>query len=153
MQIYLDADASPVQRDVIQIAKQHLLPVILVKSYAHYSQKDTEDELVKVIYVDAEKEAADVKIVNRIRPGDILITQDYGLAALCLPKADAVLHHKGFLYTENNIARLLHTRHASAKARRAGKKTKGPRRYTEEERQKFQLLLHETIHHLQQKDI
>lgn len=152
MHIYIDADASPVQKDVIEIAKIYRLPVILVKSYAHFSH-DVTDTHVETIYVDATKEAADFEIVKRVKKDDLVITQDYGLASLCLPKGCHVLHHKGFLYTEKNISSLLASRHASAKARRAGYKTKGPRRYTEEERERFRSLLKKVIEHHFDKDL
>lgn len=76
---------------------------------------------------------------------DLIITQDYGLASLGLGKGCLVLHHKGFAYTNENIDQLLQTRHLSAKARRSGQKTKGPKPFTDEDRTKFKELLEKTI--------
>lgn len=136
MKIYVDADACPVQQEVIIVAKEQLLPVYLVKSFSHFSHNQLPDH-VETIYVDPGADVADYKIVGLVDKGDIVITQDYGLASLCLNKGCTVLHHKGFLFTENNIDRLLQSRHTSAMARRAGQRTKGPRPFTEEDRENF----------------
>lgn len=148
MKIFVDADASPVQKEVIQIAGVYHLPVVLVKSISHFSN-DIPPPHVKTIYVDKGADMADFEIVKLATYGDMIITQDYGLASLCLGKGCHVLHHKGFLYTEKNIDRLLQSRHASAMARRGGYKTKGPKAFTKEERDAFCELLHRVIkqHH------
>lgn len=144
LKILIDADASPVQNEVIYVAEQHNLKVIVIKSYAHFSAEKLPNH-VEALYVDSDKEAADLAIFERATKGDIVITQDYGLASLCLGKGCHVIHHKGFLYTEKNIDRLLASRHESAKLRRAGVRTKGPSPYTQEERQKFIKLLEKVI--------
>lgn len=144
MKIYVDADASPVKDIVIEVAKQHEINVVLVKSISHYSH-DEQPAGVETIYVDTGADAADYRIMELARPNDLIITQDYGLASLGLGKGCLVLHHKGFAYTNENIDQLLQTRHLSAKARRSGQKTKGPKPFTDEDRQKFRLLLARTI--------
>lgn len=142
MKIYIDADASPVQQEVIEIAGQYDLSVILVKSFSHFSNTPLPSH-VSVQYVDKGAEMADFKIMAMVDKGDIIITQDYGLASMLLGKKCYVIHHKGFRYTEENIDPLLASRHASAQARRAGYKTKGPKAFTEEGRKKFSsALLH-----------
>lgn len=144
MKIFIDADASPVQAEVIAIGEKYKLHVLIVKSYAHFSHEQIPNH-VEIIYVDSEQDAADFAIVKRIQPNDIVITQDYGLASICLAKGCQVLHHKGFLFTEKNIDRLLAMRHESAKARRAGQRTRGPKPFTNEEREKFKTLLQSII--------
>jgi len=140
LKIYVDADACPVQHEVIEVAEQFELPVILVKSFSHFSH-DEQPAFVDTVYVDHGADAADLEIMRRAQKSDIVITQDYGLASLLLGKGCLVLHQKGFLYTEKNIERLLATRHASAMARRAGKRTKGPKAFTNENREKFRQAL------------
>lgn len=140
MNIYVDADACPVQNETITIAGNFDIPVILVKSFSHFSH-DELPPFVETVYVDHGADSADMEIMRRAQRNDIVITQDYGLASLLLGKGCHVIHHKGFLYTNKNIERLLATRHLSAKARRAGKRTKGPKPFTDEEREKFQQLL------------
>lgn len=144
MRIFVDADASPVQNEVIDVAKAHDLQVVFVKNYAHFSQTEY-PSFVEVIHVDKGADMADYEIVRKIQANDIVITQDYGLAALCLGKQAHVLHHKGFQYTDENIDQLLTQRHIGAQMRRAGKKTKGPKPFTNEEREKFARKLHDVI--------
>ncbi|MFC3041714.1 YaiI/YqxD family protein [Virgibacillus xinjiangensis] len=149
MKIYVDADASPVKQIVINTAKQTGIPVVLVQSFAHYSPGE-QTYGVETVYVDTGAEAADYKIMKLAESGDIIVTQDYGLASLGLAKGCVVLHHKGFAYTNDNIDLLLETRYASAMARKSGKRTKGPKAFTAEDRNKFEILLRETIQ--QQKE-
>ncbi|WP_164670782.1 YaiI/YqxD family protein [Virgibacillus doumboii] len=144
MKIYVDADACPVKKTTISIAREYQIPVILVKSFAHFSPDD-EQPGVETIYVDTGAEAADYRIMQLAQKGDMIITQDYGLASLGLSKGCAVLHHKGFAYTNDNIDQLLHTRYASAMARKSGKRTKGPKAFTTEDEKKFRKLFREQI--------
>jgi uncharacterized protein YaiI (UPF0178 family) len=151
MKILIDADASPVQKETIAVAKRFAIHVVIVKSYAHFSTEILPD-YVEVFYVDSDKEAADLAIFQRATKNDIVITQDYGLASLLLRKGCHVIHHKGFLFTEKNIDRLLDSRHMSAKLRRAGFRTKGPSAYTKEEREKFIHILDKTIKAYKRKE-
>lgn len=144
MKIYVDADACPVKKEVLKEAESAEIPVILVKSYAHFSLDD-EKEFVTTIYVDPGADSADFRIMQLIKPDDLLVTQDYGLASLILEKGATVLHHSGYQYTKNNMEELLEMRHLSAKARRSGKKTKGPKALTKEDREKFVFLLRERL--------
>lgn len=144
MKIFVDADASPVQNEVITIASEYNIAVTLVKNYAHFSHEENPPH-VETIYVDKGADVADFEIIKLTEQKDIVVTQDYGLASLCLGKGCQVVHHKGFQYTNENIDRLLSSRHASAMARRGGHRTKGPKPYTDEDRQKFNRLLHRVI--------
>jgi|SRR5690625_2116966 len=136
MKIYVDADACPVQEEIIDISYTYCVKTIFVKSYAHFSH-ETLPEHIKTVYVDAHSESADYKIVQLTKRGDIVITQDYGLASLCLAKGCYVLHHKGFQYTNKNIDTMLAQRHASAQARKGGIRTRGPKPFTRENKLKF----------------
>ncbi|MRH42538.1 YaiI/YqxD family protein [Aquibacillus halophilus] len=139
MRIYVDADACPVKEIIIEESVKENIPVKLVKSYSHFSPQD--DPLgAESIYVDTGADSVDYRIMLLAKTKDIIITQDYGLASLALSKGCTVLHHKGFLYTNQNIDELLNTRHANAKARRSGKKTKGPKAMTNEDKEKFRNL-------------
>lgn len=140
LKIFIDADACPVQDEVIDLAAQYDKKVVIVKSFSHFSHEEL-PEFVDTIYVDKGAEMADMKIMQLTEKNDIIITQDYGLAALCMGKGCRVLHHKGFEYTTDNIDRLLTMRHAGQMARKAGHKTKGPKAFTSEDKQKFKLAL------------
>ncbi len=144
IKIMIDSDASPVKDIVIDEAKKHGLKVVLVASYAHYSTK-IHPAHVETIYVDSAKEAADYRIMQLLQNDDILITQDYGLASLALGKKAKVLHHKGFEYDNDNIANLLESRYISAKIRKSGKRTKGPKPFTIEDAETFRRLLNHTL--------
>ncbi|MBM7599637.1 uncharacterized protein YaiI (UPF0178 family) [Virgibacillus halotolerans] len=147
MKIYVDADACPVKESIISIAQDAGISVILVKSFSHFSN-DNEEPGVETVYVDTGAEAADYRIMKLAKKGDIIVTQDYGLASLGLAKGCIVLHHKGFTYTNENIDQLLQTRYVSAMARKAGKKTKGPKALTAEDKENFHTLFIQTIEQL-----
>lgn len=136
MKIIIDADASPVKDEVTTLAENYNLEVWLVHSFDHMSYKE-QPAFVKTITVDPGFDSADFKILNIARKGDIIITQDYGLASLLLPKGCRVLHHKGKEYTADNIQGLLDQRHFSAQARKAGQRTKGPKALTDFDRKYF----------------
>ena len=151
MKILIDADAIPVKNEVIALAEQYDLEVVLVSSIAHYST-ETHPDFVKVIYVEKGPDQADFKIVQLANKGDIIITQDYGLASLLLPKSCHVLHHKGSEYTTENIDQLLHNRHFSAMQRKSGQRTKGPKPFTKENRQQFKVYFDKFLQDLQNKN-
>ncbi|MYL47091.1 YaiI/YqxD family protein [Virgibacillus halodenitrificans] len=144
MKIYVDADACPVKKIVIEEATKAAIPVTLVTSFSHYSNEE-QPPGVETVYVDTGAEAADYRIMKLANKGDLIVTQDYGLASLGLAKGCTVLHHKGFAYTNNNIDQLLQTRYLSAMERKSGKRTKGPKALTEEDRNKFKHLFLKSI--------
>lgn len=144
MKIYVDADACPVKDSIINIARAEDLPVVLVKSFSHFSHEKMPAH-VETIYVDTGTDVADFQIIKLAQKNDIVITQDYGLASLSLGKGCYVLHHKGFAYTHKNIDRLLQSRHESAMARRSGERTKGPSPFTKEDEVAFNQMLIQTI--------
>ena len=125
MKIFVDGDGSPVKETVIEVAVEKALDVVIVTSVDHYSLKDY-PENVSFVYVDKGADAADFKIVQLIKR-DLLITQDYGLASLVLPKGVLVLHQLGYQYTKENIDGLLEQRYFSGQIRRKGGRTKGPK--------------------------
>ena len=135
MRILIDGDACPVKQEIIELAASHQAEVVLVASLAHYTHK-TYPAHVQVIYVESGAEQADFKIVSLVQAGDIVVTQDYGLASLLLNKA-TVLHHTGWRYTVDNIDQLLWQRHIGKQLRKAGKRMKGPNPFTAEDRERF----------------
>jgi uncharacterized protein len=144
MKIYVDADACPVKDIIIFEARKLEIPVILVTSFSHFSNAE-QPSGVETIYVDSGADAADYRIVKLAEKGDIIVTQDYGLASLGLAKGNIVLHHKGFSYTNENIDQLLQTRYLSAMARKSGQRTKGPKPFTTEDREQFRDLFSQVI--------
>ncbi|MFC7063785.1 YaiI/YqxD family protein [Halobacillus seohaensis] len=146
MKIYVDADACPVKDIIISESTNEEIPVILVSSFSHYSNLE-QQSWVETIYVDSGPDAADYRIMKLAENGDIIVTQDYGLASLALAKGCTVLHHKGFIYTHENIDQLLETRYLSAMARKSGKRTKGPKPFTLEDQENFRGVLKKAISH------
>ncbi|MBG9980227.1 YaiI/YqxD family protein [Facklamia sp. DSM 111018] len=137
MRILVDADACPVKNEIIELGQMFNIFVVMVTSIDHYpSTKEGDNKGIKYYYVDPGNDAVDYKIVALASPGDILVTQDYGLAVLMMDKI-RVFHHSGEEYTEHNINRLLEQRHHSQIMRKAGKHTKGPSKFTKDHRQIF----------------
>ena len=135
MKIFIDGDGSPTKQETIQLAKKNDLPVVLVTSIDHFSKKPVADH-VETVYVERGADSADFKILSMISAGDIVVTQDYGLASLALVKA-TVIHHSGMIYTDMNIDQLLRQRYESQQMRKAKMRTKGPKPFTAEDRHHF----------------
>jgi uncharacterized protein YaiI (UPF0178 family) len=132
--VVVDGDACPVKTEIAQTVQSCGATAILVSSYAH---RLVAEPSVEVVTVDSSDQAADLYIANVMKPTDVLVTGDYGLAALGLARGAAVLTPRGRLITESDIEGLLEQRHFSAKMRRGGGRTKGPRAFTDEDRIRF----------------
>jgi uncharacterized protein YaiI (UPF0178 family) len=117
MKIFLDADGCPVVSIAIDIAKEYKLEVVVVKNYAH----EIMDPYATIISVDISRDSADFYIVNRIAKGDIVITQDYGLAAMCLSKEAIPMNQNGLVFTRDNIDGMLNRRHLHKELRKQNK--------------------------------
>lgn len=124
--IYVDADACPVVKLTEKIARQNGVPVCLICDTNHILHSD----YAQVVQVSAGADAVDFALVSKLRAGDIVITQDYGVAALTLARGAYALHQSGMEYTPDNIDGLLAARHAAKAARRASGKhhLKGPKK-------------------------
>ena len=134
MTIYIDADACPVIRIAEGIARKHGIPVTLLCDTSHQLASDY--STVRIIGEGAD--AVDLALINLCRRGDIVVTQDYGVAALALGKGAKAIHQSGRVYTDDNIDSLLMERHLAKKARRSGKHhLKGPAKRTGEDDRRF----------------
>lgn len=121
MKVLIDADGCPIVDIAIQICTKYTVSCLLICDTSHTFCRDGASTLV----IDKGADSVDFALVSRICPGDIVITQDYGLATMCLAKNAKVIHHDGWFYTEDNIDALLFQRHASRKLRNAGVRMKG----------------------------
>ncbi|MDN6161210.1 MAG: YaiI/YqxD family protein [Atopostipes sp.] len=148
MKIIIDADASPVKNEVIKVAGKFNLKVLLIMSIAHHSDIQLPDH-VERIYVEKGMDQADFKIIQLAKTGDVIVTQDYGLASLLLAKNCRVVHHMAYEYTDENINRLLEQRHFNSSKRKSGKKTKGPSAFTEKNRKEFEYYFKDLIQKLE----
>lgn len=141
MKILIDGDGCPVISLAVQVAQSYGIEVVICCDTAHYIKRDD----VKVITVSKGNDAVDFRLVNEIKEGDILITQDYGLAAMGLAKKAHPIHQNGFRYTDKNIEQLLFTRHVGKEVRRKGGRTKGPSKRTKEQDEAFVRSLRELV--------
>ncbi|MGF3103747.1 YaiI/YqxD family protein [Rossellomorea sp. DUT-2] len=132
----MDADACPVKQEIIKITRGYGFDVVFVASNAH--RKNTPDQ-GRWVYVDSSKEAADLYIMNHVRVHDVLVTQDIGLASLVLPKKVYAISPRGIAYREESIVTALDYRYVAAKERRRGNYGKGPKPFTNEDRETFSI--------------
>ena len=141
--ILVDADACPVVHEAEAAAIRHGLPITLLCDEHHILRSD----VAQVRYVSSGADAVDIALINLCHRGDIVVTQDYGVAAMALGRGAYALHHTGKRYTNDNIDLMLMERHVAKKARRASGKhhLRGPSRYTQEDRQRFVSALEDVI--------
>ena len=150
MKILIDADACPVIGIVEAIAKKHDISVILLCDINHVLQSDYSD----VITVGAGADAVDFKLVSICQKGDIVVTQDYGVAAMILAKGAYGIHQSGKWYTNENIDQMLMERHMNKKARRSSSKNhmKGAKKRTVEDDERFAQSFEKMILMAQEKE-
>lgn len=142
--IYIDADASPAVQDVIQLKEELHLEVILVHSGAHLRSSPL-PEGVRTIVVESGPDAADYEIVKRVKKDDIAVTEDLGLTSILLAKGVHVINAYGKVIRHMEMDSLLEVRHAAQKERRSGKRTKGPKKRRQEDKEQFRKSLRELV--------
>ena len=126
MRVLIDADACPVVDIALGLCRRFQIPCVLLCDTAHVLRRDGAETLV----FDKGADSVDFALVNRVTPGDLVITQDYGLASMCLARNARILHQDGWEYTEYNIQALLFQRSEARKYRAAGGRMKGPAKRT-----------------------
>ncbi len=137
MRILIDADGCPVTKIAIKAAKQfNIEPIIFCDTSHIFNYND-----VKVITVGKGADSADFALVNQIEEKDIVVTQDYGLAAMALSKKGMPITQNGMVITNGNIDFLLATRYSAKKTRMAGKHLKGPSKRTQKQNEDFEKAL------------
>ena len=130
MRILIDADGCPVVDASVRIAKEYQLECLILCDTSHFFDKPGATTLTFSKGADS----VDLALVNLLLPGDLVITQDYGLAAMCLARRARVLNQDGMEYTDDNIDSLLLARHTARKIRSGGGRLKGtPRRKPEQD--------------------
>ena len=135
MQIFVDADACPVVGIVEKMAEKYNIPTTLLCDTNHVLYSDYSE----VIVVGAGADAVDYKLISICHKGDIVVSQDYGVAAMALGKAAYAIHQSGKWYTNENIDMMLMERHLNKNARRGSNKNniKGQKKCTEEDDVRF----------------
>lgn len=117
MKILVDADACPVKEIIVAEAKKRKLPVRMFIDTSH----ELHDGYSSVTVVDKGRDSADFALIAQAARGDLVVTQDYGVAAMALAKGALALNQNGLIYTDGNIGALLDERAFSQKIRRAGR--------------------------------
>lgn len=124
MTVLIDADGCPVVEITIGLCREYRTDCLLLCDTAHEFHRDG----ARTLTFDKGADSVDYALVNRVQPGDLVITQDYGLAAMCLARSCRDLHQDGWEYTKDNIGALLLQRHEARKHRAAGGRMKGPKK-------------------------
>lgn len=161
--LYIDADACPVTREALACARRARTPVVVVGNTTqnlarHIRSSDPRDAghargrdaahsgfWVDVLDVSVGADSADFAIVERLQPGDVVVTQDIGLASMALGRGAAAIGVRGRVYTKATIDMDLFIRHEEKKMRRAGGRTRGPAAFTSEDRARFSRNLDELL--------
>lgn len=137
MKIYVDADACPVVSIVEKLAVKYEIPCVLLCDTNHVIYSDYSE----VVVVGAGVDAVDFKLISLLHKGErnIVVTQDYGVAAMALGKDCYCIHQSGKWYTNENIDQMLMERYLAKKERRSNSKhhMKGSRKRTEEDDIRF----------------
>lgn len=135
MKVLIDADGCPVVDITLRLCQKYQVECIILCDTAHEMHRNGATTLT----FDKGADSVDFALVNRVEKGDIVITQDYGLASMCLAKQAIVLHQDGWEYTQYNIDALLLQRHESKVYRAAGGRVKGPAKRKSDQNKAFEL--------------
>lgn len=141
MTIFIDADGCPVVDITAKIAARRKIDCVILCDTSHVFEKAG----VKTITVSKGADSVDFALVNMVQAGDIVITQDYGLAAMCLARKAVPLSQDGMVYTADNIDALLLARHTAKKIRMSGGRLKGNSKRTPEQNAAFERALKEML--------
>lgn len=141
MKIFIDADGCPVVDITVRTAKKYSLECFIICDTAHEFARDG----AQTVVVEKGADSVDFKLVNLVGERDIVVTQDYGLAAMCLARKAVPLSQNGLVFTDKNIDELLFSRYVSKKIRNAGGRLKGPSKRTLEQDERFRQVLEKLI--------
>ena len=134
MKILVDADACPVKDIIVRVAKEFSLRVLMFIDTSHILN----DSYSEVTIVDKARDSVDIALINKTEKGDVVMTQDYGVASMALAKGAQAISQNGLIYTDYNIDRLLFERFLSQKVRRSGGRTPSHPKRTKENNEDFE---------------
>lgn len=133
MKILIDADGCPVVKQATQIAKENNIEVVIFCDTSHIINSD----YAQIITVSKGADSVDFALVNEVKSDDIVVTQDYGLAAMVLSKGGKAITQNGMIISDSNLGLLLTSRYESKKARMSGAHLKGPKKRTAQNDEEF----------------
>jgi len=134
MRILIDADGCPVVDIAVKMAKQMNIDCMLFCDTSHVFEKNG----AVTITVSKGVDSVDFALVNVAQRGDIVVTQDYGLAAMCLARGAVPVSQDGMVYDDNNILSLLSQRAMAKKIRMSGGRLKGSAKRSTEQDKAFE---------------
>ena len=134
IRLLIDADGCPVVDIAVRLARQRNTECLILCDTAHEFSK----EGARTITVSKGADSVDFALANLVQKGDAVVTQDYGLAAMCLARGAVPLNQNGMIYTGDNIDAMLHQRHTAQKIRRGGGRLKGPSKRGAEQDRAFE---------------
>jgi uncharacterized protein len=134
VKILVDADACPVKDIIIKVSKEFGFRVLMFIDTSHILN----DSYSEITIVDKARDSVDIALINKTEKGDVVMTQDYGVASMALAKGARAINQNGFIYTNENIDRLLFERFLSQKVRRSGGRTSGHHKRTKENNEDFE---------------
>ncbi|MFZ7120162.1 MAG: YaiI/YqxD family protein [Eubacteriaceae bacterium] len=134
MKILIDGDGCPVVNSTVRIAQKYDLECLILCDTSHLIEMTG----AKTLTFSKGADSVDFALVSLVRKKDIVVTQDYGLAAMCLSRGAVVISQNGMEYTSDNIDTLLLARHTAKKIRKTGKNLKGPSKRTKEQDKAFE---------------
>ena len=137
MKILIDADGCPVVDATVRLAMRHSIECFILCDTSHIFEKAGATTLTFSKGADS----VDFALVNRVSAGDIVITQDYGLAAMCMSKNAVIINQDGMEYTADNIDALLLARHTAKKIRNSGGRLRGPQKRNALQDEQFETAL------------
>lgn len=134
MQILVDADACPVKQIIVRLAKKHNVPVTMLIDTSH----ELSDDYSTIITVDKQADSVDYALMSLLTREDVVVTQDFGLAAMVIGKGAKAINQNGLIFSNENMDKLLLERHIGQKIRRSGGRTKGPSKRTKDVDARFE---------------
>lgn len=143
--LFIDADACPVTREAISIARSHGWQVTIVANSTQNLERYAARKGVEAVTVSGGRDAADFAIIERLNAGDVVVSQDIGLAAMALGRGAKALSPRGRTFSLATIDAEMEVRHAEARERRAGRRHKGPSPFEDEDREHFEVILERTL--------
>lgn len=144
MRILVDADACPVKQIIVRLAKEKKIPVIMLIDTSH----ELNDDYSMIITVDKQADSVDFALMGLLTREDIVVTQDYGLAAMVIGKGARAVNQNGLIFNDTNMDQLLMERHIGGKIRRGGGRTKGPAKRTKDDNARFEAVFKRLVNEM-----
>ena len=144
--LFIDADACPVTREAVDAARRAKVPCVIAGNSTqnlarHIRRTDPTDPCngfwVRTLQVGVGADAADFAIVEELKPHDVVVTQDIGLASIVLGRGASAIGVRGHVYSPLTIDSMMFIRHEEKKVRRAGGRTRGPAAFEDDDRERF----------------